>query len=513
MPFNIEVLDNHNSQIRNVTTNLFSSMIQVYSSFCNLLVNYEFFSVEDPNLYNFIHNSFNSLGNGLSTQLNLFVKELGLRESTTIKNIIIYSCIYFVLHIIIYFIISTSYCSIVQKKASYIEVFYGIGLSLIKSSIKKCELFMHKINQDDENAKIRDLDDETSFNSSSDLDNIFSDNNFDKNANRNNNKKTKNLKKKRKLGKDKKSKKFRIVTQITLFFSFIYLLTIFSTYLLLIYKFKFNGYYLLYMQSYHNNIIEIFNGYREFLFDENTILNRLPAYDYLIKSETSFYSSNTESINYSVTLNSMINKLNNNLEIIDKNGLCGYYITYFNNKEDCEHFLGGKDGIMSLGFPILMNSFIEEIRNARNYMKLLLDNNILVGKLTEKIDVNSNDTTYELDNNKTLRFRMIVFNLEQTHSRLNIIFLNIVLQYINQQRIVTINTIVDFVNNGHLMYLLPMIIYIIIFLIIFIFYWIPMIRRMNIEIYKTKNMLSILPLQILASQPNIRILLNIKRNE
>jgi hypothetical protein len=40
-----------------------------------------------------------------------------------------------------------------------------------------------------------------------------------------------------------------------------------------------------------------------------------------------------------------------------------------------------------------------------------------------------------------------------------------------------------------------------------------MIRRMNIEIYKTKNMLSILPLQILASQPNIRELLNIARKE
>ena len=39
-----------------------------------------------------------------------------------------------------------------------------------------------------------------------------------------------------------------------------------------------------------------------------------------------------------------------------------------------------------------------------------------------------------------------------------------------------------------------------------------MIRRMNIEIYKTKNMLSIIPLQILASQPNIRILLNISKN-
>jgi hypothetical protein len=173
----------------------------------------------------------------------------------------------------------------------------------------------------------------------------------------------------------------------------------------------------------------------------------MPAYDYLIKNEGSFYSSYTEKINYSITSNSIIYKLYNNLEILHKNGLCGFYITYFNNKEDCEHFLGGKDGIMSLGFSLFINFFIEEIRNARNFMKVLLDNNILVGNLSNEIDINCNDTTYGLDKNETLKFRMIVFNLEQTHSKLNIIFLNIVLQCINQERIIAMNTIVDCVNN------------------------------------------------------------------
>ena len=36
-----------------------------------------------------------------------------------------------------------------------------------------------------------------------------------------------------------------------------------------------------------------------------------------------------------------------------------------------------------------------------------------------------------------------------------------------------------------------------------------MIQTRNIEIYKTKNMLSIIPVKILASQPNIRELLDI----
>ena len=36
-----------------------------------------------------------------------------------------------------------------------------------------------------------------------------------------------------------------------------------------------------------------------------------------------------------------------------------------------------------------------------------------------------------------------------------------------------------------------------------------MIQTRNIEIYKAKNMLSIIPIKILATQPNIRELLNI----
>ncbi len=375
--------------------------------------------------------------------------------------------------------ISTSYCSIVKKKASYIEVFYGIGLSLIKTSIKKCEIFINKINQDaDENAKKKTSDDEnSSFISSSNIEDISFEKNYKKDKKVNNKKNNKVLKQNRKLGEDRRSKIFRTITKISLLFSYIYLLVIFCTYLILIEKFIFNANYLLYMQDYHNNIIELFNGYREYLFDENTIIYGLPAYDYLLKKEEYFYLSNTETVNVSY-----IPGLKNKYENLHLIGLCGYFITSFKSKDECEKFLGGENGIISFGSHILMNYFVEEIRNARNYMKQLLDNQILVGNLSEEIDINFNDTTFGLDKNETLQFRMTAFNLEQTHSRLNIIFLNVLLQYINQARNVTINTIDDSVNNGHLKYIIIMSIYILLFLIIFFYYWIPMIRRMNTEI-------------------------------
>ena len=118
----------------------------------------------------------------LNIQLELFENELGLGENSIKINIIIISGLYLILFIIIYLVICTSYFYIVQKKESYISVFYGIGLSLIKSSIKKCEIFINKINQNCENVKMKDIDEETNSIISSiediNLNKIFMENNF-----------------------------------------------------------------------------------------------------------------------------------------------------------------------------------------------------------------------------------------------------------------------------------------------------------------------------------------------
>ena len=173
-------------------------MIQVYSSFCNLLVKYSDISsniaMDDPNLYNFIHNSFNNLGNLLNLQIELFIIELNIRDVNIKLYITIYSCIFFGFHLLLNYLICNSYSSIAKRKSSYIAAFYGIGLPLIKSSIKKCEYFINKINQNKQNIKIRDLDEETSsimFSSNNNLNSFLTENDFDKKGKNTNTKKRK----------------------------------------------------------------------------------------------------------------------------------------------------------------------------------------------------------------------------------------------------------------------------------------------------------------------------------
>ena len=511
-PFYIEILYNESS-IKNVTTTFFTSLIQIYSSLCNLLVNIDNISVDNPNLYMFIHNSFNNLGLGLNTQIELYINELILRDKMVIKYIIIIVVIYLILHILLNFIICSGYSFIISKKSSYIAVFYGIGLSLIKTSIKKCEFFINKINQNDDNIKAKDFDEEESsfmFSNNNNLNNIFSDNNLEQKNRSVNYNKRKKIKKRRKIEEDKKSKKFRKIYEICLIVSFLYLASTYFSFLNLTKSFIIYGNFVNHIRTFHNHIIELFNGYREYLFDEDSLIFKLPAYQYLIEKEKIFYDTNKNSIDF---INNNIYKISN-LYLrhfsFEKNSFCLSYISYFNSTEECKEYMGGEDGIIDLGFYVVANLFVEEIRTARNYMNLLLENNRLTGNLSKLIFSEDDDSNYDLSENNI--FRMKVFNMEQTHYRLNIFFLNIIFQYIDKERDLSFDLIDKSSINCHQVYIIVIIVYIVIFLIIFFFYWIPTINTLNVEIYKTKNMLSIIPVQILSSQPNIRELLNISKS-
>ena len=105
-------------------------------------------------------------------------------------------------------------------------------------------------------------------------------------------------------------------------------------------------------------------------------------------------------------------------------------------------------------------------------------------------------------------YRLEIFN-QNIHYDLVTKFLNVILQYILQEKDISTECILNYIEGGYIIYIVLISIFALIICGIFWFYWIPMIRVLNMEIYKTKNMLTIIPVQILASLPNIRELLNI----
>ena len=501
-PYNITIIYGDN-QFREVTSTLISSIIQVYSAFCNLLQN-SFISPSSTYLYIFMHNSLNKIESALNIQINLFLKEIGDKGSTQINIMIIYSVVYIFINVLLFIMITKGFIIISNKKSSYISVFYGIDLSLIKSSIRKCEFFINKINQNEKNDKLKLVEEEDST--------IISTSNFNLNSPLNSKKEKKNhgIKKNRNMNNDRRTKHFKIMLLIGLILSVLIFEVILLSTLLLVNKFAQSVTYLYHLQRYHINIIELFNAFRENMFDENTIISGMKVNDYLKKKEEDFYKTNMEDINSIFTLQSKISGLEIAIKNLEEKGFCSNYIAQFSSEEECQKYVGGKEGILNFGFVFIVNEFVDDIRYARNILKNFLSYpGVIVGNLT----LHDNITDAKILNeqfklNPFSFYRLYLFNTF-LHSRLNIRFMNIIMQYIIKERDVSINSIQNNVEGGYIIYVILIIIFGAIICIIFFFYWIPLIRKLNMEIYKTKNMLTIIPVQILASLPNIRDLLNI----
>jgi hypothetical protein len=491
--------------IKKISLTLSVSIVYVYSFFCSLLTNKMDLNFHNPESFNFIHNALNNLGQSLQIIIELFLSELKKKKLGSIFNMIIIILLNFIIYVIMFKINDISYFKVVSKKMSYLTIFYEIKLAIIKLSMQKCESFINKINKDEViTEKLGDNNEESI--SAVSIKKIKSLLDFEEK--KNNDKKEEKKKLDIKIKKDRKYFKFRRLFKIFLTISLVFICSVIIFYLLLIRKFITIGEYIYHMQNYHNNVLYLYNAYREFLFNENSTIFGISSNDYLIRQEKEIYFSSTKDFNFLIINENNFKDIKNKIK---KNGLCNDSFTnFFKNEEECQNFMGGKEGIISLGFDTLLSYFIEEIRMKRNYVKGLLNKGILIGNLSELNNYNSwNDDNLDLKNNKTLIFRMNLFNMEDIHHKLNIIFINIIYQHINKDRNLTLNSISKMINNGHIIYIILVVCHCSFVIISILFYLIPEINKLNIEIYKTKNILSIIPVQILASLPNIKTLLKI----
>ena len=164
---------------------------------------------------------------------------------------------------------------------------------------------------------------------------------------------------------------------------------------------------------------------------------------------------------------------------------------------------------ISLGFYNLVSVFIEEVRIERNLAKYYMDNNMYVGNLSRAgIDTWENEKLI-LKNDNNIKFRMELFNDFKLHGKMNIIFSNLVLPFIESQKEMTLNEIDNAMISVDKIYI---ILYSIFYVLLFCYvcgFWIIKIENIKNIIYNTKNMLSIIPKQILALQSSIRTLLDI----
>ena len=106
----------------------------------------------------------------------------------------------------------------------------------------------------------------------------------------------------------------------------------------------------------------------------------------------------------------------------------------------------------------------------------------------------------DLKSNNEKIFRFNLFNDDNLHNKLNLIFINILLPFLDKMRQGIISKLT--VEGKEFNFIILFCLYLLILLLIFFGYWIPLITYLNNLIYKTKKMLSIIPFNILKSQYN-----------
>lgn len=192
---------------------------------------------------------------------------------------------------------------------------------------------------------------------------------------------------------------------------------------------------------------------------------------------------------------------------------CSFRGEYFETDEACEIFT---ENSTQYGLGILITYFTVNVRQAKTRGK------------TNEIDRNNTGYTFNLTlahteqgaalwptENETAReiyeanLRVNNFNCDDIHKKLIIIFNNLVYPgYLD-----VINSLSDSIYNcfdqNKLIYILVMSLFIGFVVLCYVLLFVPFQVKLNQTIYKTKNMLSIIPKEVLASLSNIQQLLDI----
>jgi hypothetical protein len=256
-------------------------------------------------------------------------------------------------------------------------------------------------------------------------------------------------------------------------------------------------------------MLDIFIAYRQYVFDESVIISKMLPFDYLDKTEKASYDVLSDNIQF---INDFLkNNLLNDEEVQSnlKKKYCSYNATdKFKSYEECQEKFGH---ILNYDFSIIASNFIEELRANKFLVKYLISSGVLIGSLNDYDEEKflKNESMPKVGENYTGKFifRLDLYNDEKIHSHLDLVFVNIILPYIEiNSKIIIPHLTID--NKEYYLYITSFF-YLAIVCLIYFVYLLSIIKFINDRIYKTKKMLKLIPIHILSTQNNIKELLHL----
>ena len=515
------ILDNVNSrklnyQYKNYKVLVYSAYRELNSALYHIskLTMNEIYHYQDD-VYYFIKNGMSNLLISSEEQMWTLTEKFEERVKYGHAIIIICCAVVFVINCLCFFISAFFYGKVNLKKQKYLSILNKLNNNLIISSLQKCEKFSKKLQDKKETKDLKQkkisLESSSFINSEFEYDNISflndKKNKIDKLMNINNK-------------KDNYSKcKISYIFQIILF------LALFSWQLggYIYYYQRLNIYkkivlYEYFISLYASNFLYEFISLREYIFDKNFIFYNQTVDEYVNETLANYYVIFQESAEkkdkYRVVFQQSFQDF---LNYLHSSRICEFINNY--NRQfpgsalSCTSFFYGTP---NFGYFTLLTSFNEELRMLRdkidNYLEIAQTKNFTYNE-TYLNDLNGYyDDFYEQYNDNMAEYRKYnpakILNTD-SHKRLLISFLYINIQVYNSLITESLKQYVDMFDKYNLIYLIINIVFLIVVGLGFIFVWTPFIFGQNKEFYKIKNMLSIIPSELLMDLPDINILLEI----
>ena len=472
----------------------------------------------DDDVYYFMRNGLSNLIMSCEDQMLIIIDKFSEKIESGKKLIIICCYITFFVCCVCLFIFAYFYRNVTKKKHNYLSIFEQLDINLIILSLQKCEKFINKLlkTKQDKYLKNRKI---SSNNSSVN----FSDKENDNLAFLNNkNKKGDKIMKSNdeKIIKHRKIKNKNIFQYIIFLIIFICQLVIYIYYYRNIIIYKNICIYEYYVSIFAAHFINIFVAFREFMFDRKSILYNETVEDFLNNQLPNYYNLFSQKskikdiyrIYYPDSYQVFLNYLYSSkiCEFID------IYISEYpeNIKIDCNNFFYGTP---KYGFWNVLSIFVEEIR-------LMKDKIDYYFSVAEKKNFVYNETYFnDPKGNYEKLYMKYADNLEEykkynpanflnnyTHKKLLITHLYINTQVYSFLIKESLNQFEEVFDKYNFINLTINILFIIFVFIGFIFIWIPFIFYENNTLNKIKNLLSILPSDLLIDLHDINNILGIE---
>ena len=528
-------------------------------------------SYED-NVYYFTRNAMNHMLVLSSEQIDNFTNEFYNEIKNGQSILFVCMAVVFVIYGINYYFFIFFYEKVEERKQSYLAVFYEIGSGFIVTSLAKCERFSQKIQIQDDitgNNKGEKISLDTSSNEESDNENDIGSIASLKKASA---KKIDNAGKARKIKKVTHTLT-NIAGFCVLFVLLAVQIISYFYYYTRLRLYKHYVQYEYYNNNYNSRFLFPFIALREYLYDPKKILLLEEVDSYLDKSLIDFYTDlayySNERDKYTQYLPKSYSNFISSLYRDDQCSFIDDFLGKHNESgiSSCDTFFYNTS---SYGFQAILTTYIEEIRIMRDlevsylstannyyftYNESLINTGyddlnypcgvkcekycnktdnikICIEKL-EKINDNKIDTIKQIVfdkmrvyENVSVRENIGVYDLmvlynrtnpalilqEDTHKIAVIIYRYVVMEVVQSALDNLFDAIHLAFDDTSRISIVINALFIGVVFIGFFAMWLPFVLGENETIYKTKNMLSIIPREVLITLPHINIMLGIEDN-